>query len=188
MVVVILGHIVRRFLYGVQRVGHGNARTGKLYHGDIVEAVSAADDILPPDAQKPQKPFQTVTLVHALGNDLQETGLGTENFRFLIVFFPENRFQPGDMSGLAREQTSVYRVLPIGSEILVIFNGLAPMDEVKVPREITGSAMSIGSFVGYLPGAFMYLSTVGFWIGSPALPAIGLSSSSWRALRFLAAC
>lgn len=32
----------------------------------------------------------------------------------------------------------------------------APMDEVDVPREITGSAMSIGSFVGYLPGAFMY--------------------------------
>lgn len=32
----------------------------------------------------------------------------------------------------------------------------APMDEVKVPREITGSAMSIGSFIGYLPGAFMY--------------------------------
>lgn len=32
----------------------------------------------------------------------------------------------------------------------------APMDEVNVPRDITGSAMSIGSFVGYLPGAFMY--------------------------------
>ena len=32
----------------------------------------------------------------------------------------------------------------------------APMDEVDVPREITGSAMSLGSFVGYLPGAFMY--------------------------------
>lgn len=32
----------------------------------------------------------------------------------------------------------------------------APMDEVDVPRDITGSAMSIGSFVGYLPGAFMY--------------------------------
>ncbi len=32
----------------------------------------------------------------------------------------------------------------------------APMDEVGVPREITGSAMSIGSFIGYLPGAFMY--------------------------------
>ena len=32
----------------------------------------------------------------------------------------------------------------------------APMDEVKVPREITGSAMSLASFVGYLPGAFMY--------------------------------
>ena len=32
----------------------------------------------------------------------------------------------------------------------------APMDEVKVPREITGAAMSLGSFIGYLPGAFMY--------------------------------
>lgn len=32
----------------------------------------------------------------------------------------------------------------------------APMDEVDVPREITGSAMSLGAFVGYLPGAFMY--------------------------------
>lgn len=32
----------------------------------------------------------------------------------------------------------------------------APMDEVDVPREITGAAMSLGSFIGYLPGAFMY--------------------------------
>ena len=32
----------------------------------------------------------------------------------------------------------------------------APMDEGEVPREITGSAMSMGSFIGYLPGAFMY--------------------------------
>lgn len=32
----------------------------------------------------------------------------------------------------------------------------APMDEVQVPREITGAAMSLGSFIGYLPGAFMY--------------------------------
>lgn len=32
----------------------------------------------------------------------------------------------------------------------------APMDEVHVPREITGSAMSMASFIGYLPGAFMY--------------------------------
>ena len=32
----------------------------------------------------------------------------------------------------------------------------APMDEVHVPREITGSAMAMGSFIGYLPGSFMY--------------------------------
>lgn len=32
----------------------------------------------------------------------------------------------------------------------------APMDEIGVPREITGSAMSLGAFIGYLPGAFLY--------------------------------
>lgn len=30
----------------------------------------------------------------------------------------------------------------------------APMAEVKVPRRITGAAMSLASFIGYLPGAF----------------------------------
>lgn len=32
----------------------------------------------------------------------------------------------------------------------------APMDEVKVPREITGAAMSIGSLIGYFPSVFAY--------------------------------
>lgn len=31
----------------------------------------------------------------------------------------------------------------------------APMDEVNVPRKITGAAMGLGSFIGYLPGAFL---------------------------------
>ena len=31
----------------------------------------------------------------------------------------------------------------------------APMSEVNVPQEFTGAAMSLGSFIGYLPGAFM---------------------------------
>ena len=33
----------------------------------------------------------------------------------------------------------------------------APMSEVGVPTENTGSAMALGSFIGYLPGAFMNL-------------------------------
>ena len=46
----------------------------------------------------------------------------------------------------------------------------APMDEVKVPRRITGAAMSLGSFIGYLPGAF-----IGIIYGSQldANPGIG---------------
>lgn len=31
----------------------------------------------------------------------------------------------------------------------------APMDEIQVPRKLTGAAMSLGSFIGYLPGAFI---------------------------------
>ena len=31
----------------------------------------------------------------------------------------------------------------------------APMDEIMVSRENSGSAMALGSFIGYLPGAFM---------------------------------
>lgn len=42
---------------------------------------------------------------------------------------------------------------------LVIFSMrsifFAPMDEIDVPREYTGAAMSLGSFIGYLPGAFI---------------------------------
>lgn len=31
----------------------------------------------------------------------------------------------------------------------------APMDEINVPRNLTGAAMSLGSFIGYLPGTFI---------------------------------
>ena len=31
----------------------------------------------------------------------------------------------------------------------------APMDEINVPKQLTGAAMSLGSFIGYLPGAFI---------------------------------
>lgn len=33
----------------------------------------------------------------------------------------------------------------------------APMDEVRVPKEITGAAMSLASLVIYLPNAFAYV-------------------------------
>ena len=32
----------------------------------------------------------------------------------------------------------------------------APMEEIGVPKEITGAAMSIGSFIGYAPAMFCY--------------------------------
>ena len=65
----------------------------------------------------------------------------------------------------------IFIFLPHGSMNMIITMGIAlmvsgcifcmrsvffaPMDEVKVPRRITGAAMSLGSFIGYLPGAFI---------------------------------
>lgn len=62
---------------------------------------------------------------------------------------------------LPHESMSVYAgmaaTLGFGSIIFsmrAVF--FAPMDEIKVPREITGAAMSIGSLIGYFPSVFAY--------------------------------
>lgn len=46
----------------------------------------------------------------------------------------------------------------------------APMAEINVPREITGSAMSLGAFIGYLPGAFLYSVYGSILDNMPGLP------------------
>lgn len=55
---------------------------------------------------------------------------------------------------------------PIGAACTLLFGSIvftmravffAPMDEVKVPTEITGAAMSLASLVIYLPNAFAYV-------------------------------
>lgn len=46
----------------------------------------------------------------------------------------------------------------------------APMDEIKVPKEISGAAMSIGSLVGYFPSTFAYTLYGSMLDKSPGLP------------------
>lgn len=45
----------------------------------------------------------------------------------------------------------------------------APMEEVKVSRDITGAAMSLGAFIGYLPGAFLYTVYGSILDGNPGM-------------------
>lgn len=45
----------------------------------------------------------------------------------------------------------------------------APMDEIGVPREITGAAMSLGAFIGYMPGAFLYIVYGGILDRNPGM-------------------
>ena len=68
----------------------------------------------------------------------------------LVVF----TFLPHQSMGIILGMAISLGISAIVYSMRAIF--FAPMDEVDVPREITGSAMSLGSFVGYLPGAFMY--------------------------------
>ncbi len=72
------------------------------------------------------------------------------------------------ISGIA---LAMYTVLPYQSMNVYVLMGIsliisafifcmraiffAPMDEIRVPRKFTGAAMSLGSFVGYLPGTFI---------------------------------
>lgn len=81
--------------------------------------------------------------------------------KFMKVVFVITGVALGVFSFLPHGNLNVYigmaMTLSIGACVFsmrAIF--FAPMDEVEVPREITGAAMSLGSFIGYLPGAFMY--------------------------------
>lgn len=68
----------------------------------------------------------------------------------LVVF----SLLPHESMGIIAGMTITLSISACVFSMRAIF--FAPMDEVHVPREITGSAMSMGSFIGYLPGAFMY--------------------------------
>lgn len=45
----------------------------------------------------------------------------------------------------------------------------APMDEIMVPKQLTGAAMSLGSFIGYLPGAFITIIYGGILDSTPGI-------------------
>lgn len=68
----------------------------------------------------------------------------------LVIF----AFLPHKSMGIVLGMAITLTISALVYSMRAIF--FAPMEEVKVPREITGSAMSMGSFIGYLPGAFMY--------------------------------
>lgn len=81
--------------------------------------------------------------------------------RYLSICFVIVAVALGIFSVLPHQSMSVILGMAITLSISALLFSMraiffAPMAEVQVPREITGSAMSIGSFVGYLPGAFMY--------------------------------
>ena len=79
-----------------------------------------------------------------------------------------------------------YTLLPHGSMSVYVTMGIsliisafifcmraiffAPMDEIRVPKKLTGAAMSLGSFIGYLPGAFITIIYGNILDSNPGIP------------------
>lgn len=98
--------------------------------------------------------------------------------RYLSICFVIVAVALGIFSVLPHQSMSVILGMAITLSISALLFSMraiffAPMAEVQVPREITGSAMSIGSFVGYLPGAFMYAVYGGILDKVPGVPVTG---------------
>jgi sugar phosphate permease len=80
--------------------------------------------------------------------------------KFINIMFVITAIALGVFVFLPHESMNIFVTMGIALTISALIFCMravffAPMDEVRVPREITGAAMSLGSFIGYLPGAFM---------------------------------
>jgi sugar phosphate permease len=80
--------------------------------------------------------------------------------KFIRIMFVITAISISGYVFLPHESMSVYAAMGIAlliSAFIYCMRAIffAPMDEIGVPREITGAAMSLGSFIGYMPGAFM---------------------------------
>lgn len=80
--------------------------------------------------------------------------------KFINIMFVITAVSLGSFVFLPHGSMSIYVTMTVALMISAFIFCMravffAPMDEVKVPRKITGAAMSVGSFIGYLPGAFI---------------------------------
>lgn len=100
----------------------------------------------------------------------------------LVVF----TFLPHQSMGIILGMAISLGISAIVYSMRAIF--FAPMDEVDVPREITGSAMSLGLSSAIFRARLCTLFTAVFWTILKASPDIGLSSSSWLYLQLAVFC
>lgn len=82
--------------------------------------------------------------------------------KFIRIMFIISAFSLVGFILLPHESMSIYIAMACAlliSSFMFTMRAVffAPMSEIKVPLEITGSAMALGAFIGYLPGAFIHL-------------------------------
>lgn len=80
--------------------------------------------------------------------------------KFIRIMFVISAISLGAYTLLPHGSMSVYVTMIISliiSAFVFCMRAIffAPMDEINVPKQLTGAAMSLGSFIGYLPGAFI---------------------------------
>lgn len=96
----------------------------------------------------------------AIGGVLADKVLGSST-KYMNRAFIVLAILAGILLIIPSEKSFIYVVLIITllfSLTIMTMRGVffAPMEEVKVPREISGAAMAIGSFIGYSPAMFGY--------------------------------
>lgn len=80
--------------------------------------------------------------------------------KFIRIMFVISAVSLGAYTLLPHGSMSVYVTMIISlviSAFVFCMRAIffAPMDEINVSKQLTGAAMSLGSFIGYLPGAFI---------------------------------
>ena len=67
---------IRLFQYGRLCIGHGDAKSGRLDHCDIVVSIAAADHLIRRKAAAGQKAEKRMGLIDARRHDLQKERIG----------------------------------------------------------------------------------------------------------------
>ena len=94
--------------------------------------------------------------------------------KFIRIMFVISAVSLGLYTMIPHGVIGVYPIMIISLIISVFIFSMraiffAPMDEVRVPKKLTGAAMSLGSFIGYLPGAFITIVYGGILDSTPGI-------------------
>lgn len=96
------------FFYDRLGIRHGNSKPGIFDHGQIVEAVPAADHLVRVEAQSVEEFPEGVCLIDILGHDLQKVRFGFINIQETVILLFQILHQNVKGSRISGDQQFVH--------------------------------------------------------------------------------